>query len=65
MVEVRVDGKAVALFPEPEAALSCVRALLLGNPNVEPEAIYIETGRPVAPAASVRWREDLANRLGY
>lgn len=63
--EVRIDRHSVGEFATTEAALARVREALKLRPDCEPEIIDLATGRPFAPAASRRWREQLAKQVGY
>jgi hypothetical protein len=62
---VHIDRKPVASFPTSEEALALVRQELKTRPNCEPEILDTETGRPLEPAASRGWRDQLANEIGY
>jgi len=63
--EVRVNGIAVGYFASQQEAVACVRLVLQEQVDCEPEILDSETGRAVAPGSSRRWREHLANEVGY
>jgi hypothetical protein len=35
------------------------------NPDCEPEVLDTHTGRPFEPAASIIWRDELANKIVF
>lgn len=63
--EIRMEGKPAETFESSEAALDRVREILASDPDADPEVIDSKTGRAFEPAASKRWREHLANKVGY
>ncbi len=63
--ELRVGSVARESFPTEEEAIAAVRALILAEPDAEPEVFDLATGRPCAPGASRNWREELAKRVGF
>jgi len=63
--ELRADGRTVCTCDTAEEALSRVRDLVRTTPDCEPEIFDLATGRPLEPAASRHWRDDLARKMGY
>jgi len=63
--ELRNGGRAIATFENSEEALAEVRALLKADPDADPEVLDTATGRAFEPAASKRWRDHLANNVGF
>ena len=63
--ELRVNGLPAAVYSDPEDALDRVRTLMKSDCDLEPEIIDTRTGRAFEPAASIRWREELANKVGF
>ncbi len=63
--ELRNGNESLGTFDSSEAALEAVRTLLKSNPDADPEILDTSTGRAFEPAASKRWREHLANNVGY
>jgi hypothetical protein len=63
--ELRVNGTIREFYNHPEDALDRVRALMKSDCDIEPEVLDTRTGRAFEPAASIRWREELANKIGY
>ncbi len=64
--ELRINGKRVAEHERAEEAVEAVeaaRAALQTRPECEPEIFDTTTGKPLEPAASVGWREHLAQTL--
>ena len=60
-----VDRRPVAVYDRPEPALAYVRAVMRAAVNTEPEVLDSRTGRAFEVAASVRWRDELAGKIGY
>ncbi len=63
--ELRNGGKAVGTFESSEKALEQARVLLRSDPDADPDILDTATGRAFEPAASKRWREHLANNVGF
>ena len=63
--EVRLEGQLPEIFVTTEAALQRVRSILRSQPDADPEILDTRTGRAFEPAASKRWREELARAIGY
>jgi hypothetical protein len=63
--ELRVNGNPVEVYKRPEDALARVRVWLRADPDSEPEVRDTKTGRAIGPAASIRWREEMATRIGF
>ncbi len=63
--ELRIDKRSVATFDSSEDALTRAREAVQARPDCEPEIIDTATGRAFEPAASQRWRDELANKVGY
>jgi len=60
-----VDQQPVAVYDQPEPALAYVRAVVRAAVNTEPEVLDTRTGRAFEVAASLRWRDELAGKIGY
>jgi hypothetical protein len=60
--ELRVNGRPGEVYADPEDALDRVRTLMKSNCDIEPEVLDTRTGRAFEPAASIRWREELATQ---
>ena len=63
--ELRVNGRIKEFYKHPEEALDRVRALIRMDCDIEPEVLDTRTGRAFEVAASIRWREELANKIGF
>ena len=63
--ELRINGRVAEVYDKPEPALDRVRALMKSDCDIEPEVLDTRTGRAFEPAASIRWREELATRMGF
>jgi hypothetical protein len=63
--ELRVNGTIREFYKHPEEALERVRALIKMDCDIEPEVLDTRTGRAFEVAASIRWREELANKIGF
>ncbi len=63
--ELRIDHARVAVYADADAALAHVKRAVRERPDCEPEIIDTETGRAFEPAASERWRDELAKKIGY
>ena len=63
--ELRTPGAQAQLFETEQDAVAAAKRLLQEDPNAEPEVIDLSTGKPAAPGASRRWREELKNRVGF
>lgn len=63
--ELREGGRVLERFGTQAEAEAAARAALQRDSNAEPEIIDIETGRAVQPGGSMRWREELAKKIGY
>ena len=63
MYELRLNGRPVGQYEEPEAALARVRLICAVDPDVEPEIMDTRTGRAFEIAASLRWRDELMARM--
>jgi hypothetical protein len=63
--ELRVNGRILDRYDQPEDALVGVRTLMKFNCDLEPEVLDSRTGRAFAPAASIRSREELATKIGF
>ena len=59
MYELRLNGRPVGRYDEPETALARIRLLSAIDPDIEPEIMDTRTGRAFEIAASIRWREEL------
>jgi hypothetical protein len=63
--ELRVNGTIREFYTHPEEALDRVRALMRVDCDIEPEVFDTRTGRAFEPAASIRWRDELASKIGF
>ena len=63
--ELRNNGRRLGIFDRPEEALAQVRVLMKRDPDCEPEVLETHTGRAFEPAASITWREELANKIAF
>jgi hypothetical protein len=63
--ELRINGRTAQVYDDPEDALDRVRVLMKSNRDIEPEVLDTRTGRAFEPAASIRWREELATKIGF
>ena len=63
--ELRVNGAIREVYKNPEDALDRVRDLMKLDCDIEPEILDTRTGRAFEPAASIRCREELANKIGF
>jgi hypothetical protein len=63
--ELRINGRTAEVYDHPEDALDRVRALMKSDCDIEPEVLDTRTGRAFEPAASKRWREELAAKIGF
>lgn len=63
--ELRVNGRTYGFYERCEQALERVRLAIACDVNLEPEVLDTRTGRAFEPAASIRWRDELANKIGY
>ncbi len=61
--ELRIDGKTTAVHERAEEAVEAARAALQSRPECEPEIFDTTTDKPFESAASVGWREHLAQTL--
>ena len=62
--ELRINGRTFGFYDRYEQARDRVHLALACDADVEPEVLDTRTGR-AAPATSTRWRDELANKLGY
>jgi hypothetical protein len=63
--ELRVNGHKPETFERPEDAFDRVRFWLRADLDCEPELRDTQTGHAVGPAASLKWRDELATRIGF
>ena len=63
--ELHVPGRPVATFDTEPEAIEAARAVMLDDPDAEPEVRDAATGKPAAPGASAAWREELKTRTGF
>jgi hypothetical protein len=42
-----------------------VSGLAAHSPDCEPELLDTKTGRAIGPGALIRWREEMAARIGF
>jgi hypothetical protein len=63
--EFRLNGRTYGFYDSFEEALDRVRQAIACDPDAEPEVLDARTGRAFEPAASIRWRDELASRMGY
>ncbi|MBV8590461.1 MAG: hypothetical protein JO212_10460 [Acetobacteraceae bacterium] len=63
--ELRNNGRRVRIFDRPEEALAQVRVMMRRDPDCEPEVLDTHTGQAFEPAASISWRDELANKITF
>ncbi len=63
--ELRNNGLKIGTYACSEDALDRVRIMMKSDVNCEPEILDTQTGRAFELAASIRWRDDLASKIGY
>jgi hypothetical protein len=63
--ELYIDKRLTGRFDSSEEALEHAREAVKSRSDCEPEIIDTATGRAFEPAASQRWRDDLANKVGF
>ena len=63
--ELRLSGRKLGVYDHQEDALDRVRRMLRHDADCELEVIDTRTGRAFEPAASLRWREELASKIGF
>jgi hypothetical protein len=63
--ELRIGGVPKAQFGTEEAAVAAARDVIRENADADVEIFDLTTGRACAPGASKRWRDELANRVGF
>ncbi len=64
--ELRANGRTIALYENSDAAVERARMLTRSAATDEElEIIDTRTGRAFELASSIRWRDELASRMGY
>lgn len=63
--DLHIDKKHVATCATLEEAQTRAREAMHGRPDCEVEILDPVTKRAVEPASSTRWRDELANKVGY
>ncbi len=63
--DLHIDHRHVATYDNLDAALERAREAVRTRPDCEPEILDSKTKRAVEPASSRRWREELANKVGF
>ena len=63
--ELRNNSHKIGVYACSEDALDRVRVIMKSDLDCEPELFDTQTGRAFELAASIRWRDDLASKLGY
>jgi hypothetical protein len=63
--ELRINGRTLDVYIHSEDALDRVRTLMKVDCDIEAEVLDTRTGRAFEPAASLRWREELATIIGF
>lgn len=63
--ELRINGRVFGTYDSEQAAVERAREAVRAEPDLEPEILDTRTGRAVVPAGSKRWRDELANKIGY
>ena len=63
--ELRINGKPVGTYATTDEAIQRAREATQSVPDCEVEMIDTKTGHAAEPAATVRWREELANKVGF
>lgn len=62
---VRLDVKTLATCATEDEALARARDIVRENADKQPEVLDSRTGRGVAPGASARSRDHLAQKTGF
>jgi hypothetical protein len=62
--ELRINGRIDGEYRSLEEALHRVKAAIAVDADLDPEIIDRRTGRACMIAASKRWRDEIAERLG-
>jgi hypothetical protein len=62
--ELRINARTYGEYHTLEEALHRVKAAIVLDPDLDPEVIDRRTGRACMIAASKRWRDEIAERLG-
>jgi hypothetical protein len=63
--ELRLSGQKIGLYHHQEDALDRARRILQRDADCNLEVMDTRTGRAFEPAASLRWRDELASKIGY
>lgn len=63
--ELRLNGRTLGTYATRREAVERARAAVKADPDHEPEVIDTATGRAAVAAGSTRWRDELANKVGY
>jgi len=62
--ELRINGRTYGEYRTLDEALYRARAAIVLDADLDPEIIDRRTGRACMIAASKRWRDEIAERLG-
>ncbi|MBN8899447.1 MAG: hypothetical protein BGO51_07425 [Rhodospirillales bacterium 69-11] len=62
--ELRLGGET-RTFETEEDAVACARDLIRANADAQPEIRDLSTGHAVAPGATAKSRDELANKVGF
>ncbi len=63
--ELYINKQRVAVFDDPDEAVARASEEVKARPDCEPEILDAATGKAFEPAASQRWRDELANKVGF
>jgi hypothetical protein len=63
--ELRNNGHKIGIYACSEDALDRVRVMMKLDVDCEPEVLDTQTGRAFELAASLRWRDELAAKIGF
>jgi hypothetical protein len=62
--ELRINGRSYGEYETLDEALRRAKAAIILDADLDPEIIDRRTGRACMIAASKRWRDEIAERLG-
>jgi hypothetical protein len=65
LYQLRVNGHVFGTYATLEEALERARLAMKVDCDFEPEIVDERTGRACLVAGSARWRDELANKIGY
>lgn len=63
--ELRLNGRLSGLYEKLEEALTRAKVAVVLDPDCDPEIIDQRTGRASMLCASKRWRDEIAEKIGF